>query len=99
MPSSEDDKIEEKKDGLNGNRIFLTKAFLVEVEKKTFGLFKSVVIETPDGRREKVKDVGPIDILRECQGNETPDLETFHPTEMRPMKLMSLTKKKGLPTS
>lgn len=94
MPTNEEDK----KEPLGGNKVFLSKAFLVEVEKKTYGLFRSVMIETPAGVREKVKDVGPIDILREIEGQEQPDMETFHPTEKRLMKLRSLTKAKGIKT-
>lgn len=79
----------------NVKRVYLTKAFLVEVEPKTFGLYRSTMIEYKDGTEEKVNDVGPISLFREIEEKEktssTVDLQTFHPVEKRPMSLKRIS--------
>ena len=79
--------------------VFATPAFLREVEKGTFRLFRSVEVEYTDPvtnakRREKVRD---IDIspypLRELQRGEDERLvvlRSHHPTENRPLALVEI---------
>ena len=79
---------EKKQNPLGDKRIFLEAAYLTEVERGTYGLYRNLVVEFFDkekGRpvREKLKAVGPIGIFRECQGEEErrkPDMKTIHPT-------------------
>ena len=78
-----------------GFKAYLSKAYLVEVEPKTFGLFRDMVIEQKDARtgkveKEKLRTVGPIGLFRECEGDERPDLESFHPVDQRPMRLKNI---------
>lgn len=72
-------------------RTFLSPAFLVQVEPKLYGLYRSVEIEAikKDGTtyREKIKDIGPIALFREAEGDEEVDMQTFHPIDKRPMAL------------
>lgn len=89
--------MEEKKDSTVKStsevpRTFLSPAFLVEVEPRIFGLYRSLEMEEFDQKngcssREKIKDIGPISLFRECERDEKEDLVSFHPTEHRPMRI------------
>lgn len=77
-------------------RTFMSPAFIREVERGTFGLFRSIEVEEKDERtgkvtREKLRDVGPIGLFRECVGGEREDLTSFHPVEKRPMRLRKVS--------
>lgn len=76
-------------------KVFLSPAFLIEVEHKLFGLYRSIEVEEFDRKnghvvREKIKNVGPIALFRECEGDEKEDLLSFHPTEKRPMRVIKI---------
>ena len=78
-------------------RTFLTAAYLQEVEKGVFGLFRNIEVEEPNERtgkavREKVKAVGPISLLREARKGEEEKivLHSFHPVSKRPIALVEL---------
>lgn len=80
-------------------RTYASPAFLKEVEKGTFRLFRSVEAEyvdpkTGEKRREKVKDldISPFP-LREYQSGEDERLivlRSFHPTEHRELALVEI---------
>ena len=80
---------------LGDKRIFLEPAYLVEVEKGTYGLYRNVVMEFFDKEkgkpvREKLKAVGPIGLFREAQNDEErrkPDMKTVHPVTQRELLL------------
>lgn len=83
---------EKKPDPLGGKRIFLSQAFLVEVEKGLFGLYRSLIEEGSDpltGKkvREKLKDIGPIGLLHVTRPGEKATLKTMHPVTMQPLDL------------
>lgn len=69
---------EPKKEKPKMARTFCSPAYLVEVEPKTFGLFRNITqLNEKTGIKEKVgKPIGPIALFRECEGNEQPDLRT-----------------------
>lgn len=75
-------------------RTFMGKAYLQELERDLYGLFRNIEVEEigKDGKpvREKLKAIGPIRLLREARkGEETQVvLRTFHPTENRPLDLV-----------
>lgn len=84
--------MESKKQKDKVPRTFLSPAFLAEVEPKLFGLYRSIEVEEFDRQkghpvREKIKNVGPIGLFRECEGEEKEDLMSFHPSDKRPMRL------------
>lgn len=79
----------------DGVRIFRSARYLIEIEPKTFGTFFDIIEQTEDKNtkkfhREKLKTIGPAKIYRECENDEKADLETFHPSQHRPMKLKEL---------
>jgi hypothetical protein len=73
---SEENKQEKPKPQLA--RTFASPAYLVEVEAKTFGLYRNITqLNEQTGQKEKVgKPIGPLALFRECEGNEQPDLRT-----------------------
>ena len=77
-------------------RTFMSKAYLVVIERKTYGLFRDITQECKDTRtglvgREKVGQIGPIGIFRECEGDEQCDMWTHHPVEDRMLKLKKMS--------
>jgi hypothetical protein len=79
-------------------RTFMSPAFLKVIEKNTYGLYRSVEVETFDRKRgypvrESAGEIGPIRVLREMETGEEGlvVLETFHPIEKRMMKLVEVT--------
>lgn len=54
-------------------RTFLSPAYLVEVEKGTYGLYRHLmVLDESTGNKEKVgKPIGPIVLFREAKGQDT----------------------------
>jgi hypothetical protein len=80
-----------------GTRIFRSARYLLEIEPKTFGTFFDIIEQKEEDslskvRREKLKTLGPTAIYRECEGNEKADMETFHPSQERVMKLKLIEK-------
>jgi hypothetical protein len=77
-------------------KIFASAAFLKVLEKNLYGLYRSILVELdelgPDGKpiREKVKDVGPISLLREARKGEEDKvvLRSHHPKEDRELALV-----------
>lgn len=82
---------------MTAKRKFLSKAYLVEIEKGTFGLYRDYM-ETHEENGEEItekvgKPLGPLDLFREASAKDKRiDMLTFHPTESRPISLVSLTK-------
>jgi hypothetical protein len=77
-------------------RTFLTSAFLIEVEPGLFGLYRSIEQEEFDRKkmkpvREKLKNVGPIALFRECKEGESIDMTTFHPVSKKPLSLTKVS--------
>lgn len=66
-----------------GNRVFMTRAYLLPLEKNLYGLFRDIVEEDETGHREKRgKPIGPIKLLRPIRRGEDQDLvrvKTVHP--------------------
>lgn len=89
---------EKKQNPLGDKRVFAGKAYLLEVEKGTYGLYRDIILEYFDkekGRpqREKLKSIGPIGLFREAQNDEErrkPDMKTVHPTTMRELLLKNI---------
>lgn len=82
---------------LKGKRIFLSKAYLSEVESGTFALFRNIIIEDVDEstgklvQEKKGKPIGPIALFRKCEGEEKPDLRTIHPSSGTELLLKSIS--------
>lgn len=64
-------------------RTFASKAYVLELERGLYGLFRDIEVETdkvgPDGKnvREKNGKIGPISLLRPCKEGEQPVMQTF----------------------
>lgn len=77
-------------------RTFLSKAYLKEVERGTFGLFRDLVFEEADKKtgsliREKSgKPIGPIRLLREARKGEENRvvMRTMHPKTGKAISLV-----------
>lgn len=48
-------------------KTYLTKAYVKQLEKGLYGLFRNLEFEDDKGVREKVKEIGPIRLLREAK--------------------------------
>jgi hypothetical protein len=88
--------VEEKKK-LKMPRTFMSKAYIQELEKGLFGLYRNIEMEEPDPKtgkpvREKIKAIGPIKLLREAQKGEEKRvvLVTVHPVELRELALVEV---------
>ena len=80
-----------------GMRWFLTAAYLVEIEHRTYALQRDLIVQYFDKSarkevREKLKTIGPIGLFRECEGEEAakPDLRTIHPKTMKELLLKNI---------
>ena len=81
------------------NRVFMSAAYVMEIEPKTYGLYRNIEMETdqtgPDGKkvREKIKAVGPIRLLREAEPGEEQKvvLRTVHPETFKELNLVEMT--------
>jgi hypothetical protein len=67
-----------------GNKIFMTRAYLLPIDKQLFGLYRDVVEEDAETKqREKLgKPIGPIKILRRktpSDKEESVRVRTVHP--------------------
>jgi hypothetical protein len=78
-------------------KVFASPAFLKIMDKDVYGLFRSIIVEefnetTGKTVREKVKDVGPISLLRELRKGEDKKvvLRTHHPVDNRELSLVEL---------
>lgn len=80
-------------------RTFLSKAYLMVLEDKTYGLYRNIEMETDkvgsDGKkiREKVKAIGPLKVLREAERGEDElvVLKTVHPETFRELALVEVS--------
>lgn len=81
------------------NRTYLSKAFLKRLERKTYGLFRNLMMETDKQANvmgsmeaEIVKEIGPLKVLREAEkGEETlVVLKTFDPVDHRELSLIEI---------
>lgn len=74
-------------------RTFLGRAYLAEIEKGLYGLYRQMEMENPEtGQREKCgKPLGPIRILRQKEGDEPVHLRTVHPTTGQMLDLHDVT--------
>lgn len=81
------------------DRVFMSAAYIMEIEPKTYGLYRNIEMETdrvgPDGKkiREKVKAIGPIRLLREAEPGEEQlvVLRTVHPETFKELSLVEIT--------
>lgn len=79
-----------------GDRVFMTPAYIVVLERGTYGLYRDLVIEkSVSGTkvREKLKSIGPIGLFREREDGDDASsiaLRTFHPTEGREISLVAI---------
>lgn len=93
---SEEKKPEEERSKLPPDvRVFGSRAYLKEVEEKTFCLFRDIEVERFDRKarkpvREKVRELQLPGAFRECETDEErkqPDLQTVHPSTGRVLLL------------
>jgi hypothetical protein len=89
-------RIEEKKakdPNFKVPRTFLSPAYLVEVEAKTYGLYRDVlVMDEKTQKKEKLgTSIGPIGLFREKEGDEPVNLQTFHPVTKRVLYLTRIS--------
>lgn len=91
---------DKKPDPLNGDRYFMGKGYIMELEKGLFGLFRNVEVESVDKKtgksfREKIKAIGPISLLREAKADEMQRvvLRTIHPTTYKEIALVEVDQK------
>lgn len=52
-------------------RTFLGSGYVKLLDKRTYGLFRALILEK-DGKREVIKELGPISLLREIEEGEDP---------------------------
>jgi hypothetical protein len=73
-------------------RYFLSRAFLLPLEKGVFGLFRSMLEEDPETKkREKVGEpIGPIRLLRTANKDEAEKvvIRTVHPKTQELLELV-----------
>jgi hypothetical protein len=70
-------------------RTWMSKAYLIQVEKNLYGLYRHLEQENPDtGLREKVgKPIGPIRLLRPAKGDDQVVIRTVHPVTGQELSL------------
>lgn len=76
-------------------RVFLGKAELRILEKgnaPTYGLYRDLISESPDGSRKKLRTLGPLGIFRKAEGNEPVALRTIDPRSSEELSLFCLSK-------
>lgn len=73
-------------------RIYLSKAYLKEVELNLFGLFRDCMVEDPEtGHSEKTgRTIGPIALLRPVEKGEQATLRTVHPATGKELSLIDV---------
>lgn len=81
------------------NRTFLEAAFLKRLERKTYGLFRNMVMETDEDdnvmgtkKREFIKELGPLKVLREAEPGEEKFvvLKTIDPDTQKELSLIEI---------
>ena len=84
---------------MNINRTYLGKAFLKRLERKTYGLFRNLMMETDEpenvmgGKKaEVIKELGPLKVLREAEKGEEKEvvLRTIDPIDQRELSLIEI---------
>lgn len=74
--------------------VIMGPAFLKKHEEKEhYSLWRPIFVERTDDAtkqkfREQCGELGPLMVLREVREGEKVDLESFHPIEKRPLRLM-----------
>ena len=78
-------------------RLFLGPGYLKVTERNTYGLFRDLFSEHVDPKtlekeRVKLREVGPIGIFREAEGDELVEMRTVHPVTGKELKLKCISR-------
>jgi hypothetical protein len=77
-----------KKNEVKVPRTFASQAYLRELDKGIFGLYRDVLVEDEKtGQREKAGKIGPISLLRPAKEGENVVLRTVHPQTQELLEL------------
>lgn len=85
--------MEEDQDKPKAPKTYLSKAYLKHLEKNLYGLFRNLEIEDEHGNREKIKEIGPLKMLRKAKLPEEDKrvvLKTYEPATQEEIGLVEL---------
>jgi hypothetical protein len=90
---SEEEKKPEGEEKPKINRTFMSRAYLLPIDRELFGLYRNVEQEDPEtGQREKLgKPIGPIKILRRKRPDDKAEavrVRTVHPKTGESLELV-----------
>jgi hypothetical protein len=82
-------------------KVFMTPAYLIEVERGLYGLYRNIEREDVDrssGKvsREKVRAVGPMSLFMESRPGQPVNLRSNHPKTGAPLQLTRVQSKESI---